>query len=97
MEPRELTISLPRNSKIEPINIKSGERKNYDTLVDVRVGPIVILDISVIDDHVTSAKAYLPSDLKVSDSDLEDAIKNAALSRHYGVDEASMKEEDERR
>jgi hypothetical protein len=93
MVSREFTISLPSDSKIEAINIKAGERKNYDTLVDVRVGPIVILEVSVIDDHVIQASAYLPSGIKVSDSSLEDAIRNAALSRHYGVDEASMREE----
>ena len=35
---RELTISLQGDCEVEAINIKAGERKNYDTLVDVRVG-----------------------------------------------------------
>jgi hypothetical protein len=92
MNARELTISLANDSKVEAVNIKSGMRKNNDTLIDVRVGPIVILNVSVIDDHVNSADAYLPFGIKVSDENLENAIKEAALACHYGVDEASMKE-----
>jgi hypothetical protein len=40
------------------------------------------------------AIAYLPPGVQVSDSDLEDRIKNVALSFHYGVDPESMKDED---
>lgn len=95
METQKILISIPKDSQIVAINIVAGERRNYDTLVDVRVGPIVILGVSVIDDHLVTATAYLPSDITVSDGELEEAIKGAAIAYHYGVDEASMKEQEE--
>lgn len=94
MEPVVLTISLEPGAEIKGINVRAGARKNYDTLVDIQIGPVVITAVAVIDDHVSSATAYLPRGLQISDTDLEDRIKGVALSFHYGVDEESMKEED---
>lgn len=58
---RELTISLQGDCEVEAINIKAGERKNYDTVVDVLVGQIIILGVSIIDDHLAQTTAHLPS------------------------------------
>jgi len=94
MESFVLTISLEPDAEIKGINVRAGEHKNHDTLIDIQVVPIVITAVEVIDDHLSQAKAYLPPGVQVSDSDLEGRIKNVALSFHYGVDAESMKDEE---
>jgi hypothetical protein len=87
MEPFGLPTSLACETEIKGIRIKAGARKNYDTMVEVRVGPIVITEVQVLDDHLVQATAYLPPGIQASDSDLDNRITAAALSLHFGIDE----------
>ncbi len=80
---------------IRPVKIRSGARRNYDTLVDIQVGPIMIKNVSVVDDHYSTAKAYLPNDVEIEDESLRDRILLTAQAEHYGVYEAMSSQERE--
>jgi hypothetical protein len=87
MQGSEFAVSLPAGSTIEAVDIAEGRRKGYDTLVNVRVGPIIIIGVEVIDDHQGQAEAHLPAGVSVLDAEIEAKIKSAALAHHYGVDD----------
>src|SRR5262249_20894597 len=77
--------SRGKGTRVVPVAIRQGIRKNYDTLVDAKVGRILIRNISIIDDHDGQANAFLPDNVEITDEILQDRVINAALSKHYGV------------
>lgn len=87
---------MPRAEKtdniiVKPTGIRSGGRKNYDTLVDVKVGHFLIRNISIIDNHDGQASAFLPADVEITDETLKDKVLTTALAEHYGVSDAMTK------
>jgi hypothetical protein len=93
---------MPKTNRIESTivkatGIRSGKRKNYDTFVDVKVGHIMIKNISIVDDHQGQAIASLPTNIEITDEALKEKVLTTALAEHYGVSDAMTKRAPRRR
>lgn len=80
-----ITVSVPEGAEIKAVAIGGTGRPN--TLVDVRVGDVVIKGILVVDDRHSTPEATLPPTVEIDDRDLADRIRTVAVAHHLGVDD----------